>query len=111
MFLCVANKTLIAMINISILLQTCTCVWICHQMSMDVCNGEGEDTHGYILVTGGAGYIGSHTVVEVISAGYLAVIVDNLCNSSYGVFFQPVCFLGLCIVYHWGLTLPCFFCV
>ncbi len=35
-----------------------------------------------ILVTGGAGYIGSHTVVELIKAGYEPVIVDNLCNSS-----------------------------
>lgn len=35
-----------------------------------------------ILVTGGTGYIGSHTVVELINAGYDAVIVDNLCNSK-----------------------------
>ena len=35
-----------------------------------------------ILVTGGAGYIGSHTVVELQSAGYDVVVVDNLCNSS-----------------------------
>ena len=35
-----------------------------------------------ILVTGGAGYIGSHTIVELISAGYTPVIVDNLCNTS-----------------------------
>ncbi len=35
-----------------------------------------------ILVTGGAGYIGSHTVVELIGAGYSTVVVDNLCNSS-----------------------------
>jgi UDP-glucose 4-epimerase len=33
-------------------------------------------------VTGGAGYIGSHTVVEAMAAGYRVVIVDNLCNSS-----------------------------
>ncbi|CUM62526.1 uncharacterized protein PRCAT00000077001 [Priceomyces carsonii] len=37
----------------------------------------------YILVTGGAGYIGSHTVVELINHGYNVVIVDNLVNSSY----------------------------
>ena len=37
-----------------------------------------------ILVTGGAGYIGSHTVVELQSAGYDVVVVDNLCNSSEG---------------------------
>ena len=35
-----------------------------------------------ILVTGGAGYIGSHTVVELIDAGYDVVVVDNLSNSS-----------------------------
>ena len=35
-----------------------------------------------ILVTGGAGYIGSHTVVELYLAGYMPIIVDNLCNSS-----------------------------
>ena len=34
-----------------------------------------------ILVTGGAGYIGSHTCIELISAGYDVVVVDNLCNS------------------------------
>jgi UDP-glucose 4-epimerase len=35
-----------------------------------------------ILVTGGAGYIGSHTAVELLNAGHQVVIVDNLCNSS-----------------------------
>jgi len=35
-----------------------------------------------ILVTGGAGYIGSHTVVELFLSGYMPIIVDNLCNSS-----------------------------
>ena len=35
-----------------------------------------------ILVTGGAGYIGSHTVIELIKAGYDVVIVDNLYNSK-----------------------------
>ncbi len=35
-----------------------------------------------ILVTGGAGYIGSHTIVELISAGHAVVVVDNLANSS-----------------------------
>ena len=35
-----------------------------------------------ILVTGGMGYIGSHTVVELIGKGYEAVIVDNLSNSN-----------------------------
>ena len=35
-----------------------------------------------VLVTGGAGFIGSHTVVELQNAGYEVVVVDNLCNSS-----------------------------
>jgi UDP-glucose 4-epimerase len=37
---------------------------------------------GKILVTGGAGYIGSHTVVELQNAGYSVVIIDNLSNSA-----------------------------
>jgi len=35
-----------------------------------------------ILVTGGAGYIGSHTCLELLAVGYEVVVVDNLCNSS-----------------------------
>ena len=35
-----------------------------------------------ILVTGGAGYIGSHTVVELLNANKEVVVLDNLCNSS-----------------------------
>ena len=35
-----------------------------------------------LLVTGGAGYIGSHTAVELLNAGYDIVIADNLSNSS-----------------------------
>jgi UDP-glucose 4-epimerase len=39
----------------------------------------------HILVTGGTGYIGSHTVVELINSGYEVSIVDNLCNSTESV--------------------------
>ena len=35
-----------------------------------------------ILVTGGAGFIGSHTVVELLNAGQDVVIIDNFVNSS-----------------------------
>ena len=35
-----------------------------------------------ILVTGGAGFIGSHTCVELLNAGYDVVVVDNLYNAS-----------------------------
>ena len=38
-----------------------------------------------ILVTGGTGYIGSHTTVELINAGYQVVIIDNLSNSNRDV--------------------------
>ena len=35
-----------------------------------------------ILVTGGAGYIGSHTCIELLESGYEVVVIDNLCNSN-----------------------------
>ena len=35
-----------------------------------------------VLVTGGAGYIGSHTCVELLESGYDVVVIDNLSNSS-----------------------------
>ena len=38
-----------------------------------------------VLVTGGAGYIGSHTVVELMQAGFEVLIVDNFCNSKASV--------------------------
>src|SRR5690606_7533647 len=41
-----------------------------------------------ILVTGGTGYIGSHTVVELYEAGYIPIIIDNLSNSNIGVLSQ-----------------------
>ncbi len=35
-----------------------------------------------VLVTGGAGYIGSHTCLELLNAGHEVVVLDNLSNSS-----------------------------
>ncbi|KAH9312670.1 hypothetical protein KI387_027705 [Taxus chinensis] len=44
--------------------------------------GNREDEKKSILVTGGAGYIGSHTVLQLLLGGYRVVVVDNLVNSS-----------------------------
>ena len=38
-----------------------------------------------ILVTGGAGYIGSHTVVELMERGYDVLVIDNLVNAKEGM--------------------------
>ena len=40
---------------------------------------------GKILVTGGTGYIGSHTTVELQNSGYEVIIIDNLSNSNIDV--------------------------
>lgn len=63
-----------------------------------------------ILVTGGAGYIGSHTVIELQNAGYEVVVVDNLSNSSEkslervkAITGKPVTFYKTDILDHDGL--------
>uniref|UniRef100_UPI003562F25C NAD-dependent epimerase/dehydratase family protein n=1 Tax=Halopseudomonas sp. TaxID=2901191 RepID=UPI003562F25C len=38
--------------------------------------------HTTILVTGGAGYIGTHTCIKLLEAGYQVVVLDNFSNSS-----------------------------
>jgi UDP-glucose 4-epimerase len=47
--------------------------------------GTKSGGRGKILITGGTGYIGSHTVVELQAEGYEAVVVDNLANSNVEV--------------------------
>lgn len=42
-----------------------------------------------VLVTGGAGYIGSHCVVELIEAGYQPVVIDNFSNAVRGKEAKP----------------------
>lgn len=57
-----------------------------------------------ILVTGGAGYIGSHTVVALSEAGFIPVIVDDFSNSDKGVLegleqilgYKPICYAENC---------------
>lgn len=53
-----------------------------------------------ILVTGGLGYIGSHTVVELVNAGYEPIIVDNLSNSSIKILDQIAKIIGFKPVFH-----------
>jgi len=53
-----------------------------------------------ILVTGGAGYIGSHICIELINAGYKIVVVDNLCNSSLESLKRVEGLLGCNIPFH-----------
>jgi len=53
-----------------------------------------------ILVTGGAGYIGSHTVVELLDAGYEVVVVDNLSNSSIESLKRVQELTGKLLVFH-----------
>jgi UDP-glucose 4-epimerase len=53
-----------------------------------------------ILVTGGLGYIGSHTVVELVNAGYEPVIVDNLSNSNIKILDQVAKIIGYKPVFH-----------
>ncbi len=53
-----------------------------------------------ILVTGGTGYIGSHTVVELQQNGYEVVIVDNLSNSSKKIVDQITKITGIRPIFH-----------
>ncbi|HEY2582502.1 MAG TPA: NAD-dependent epimerase/dehydratase family protein, partial [Mucilaginibacter sp.] len=53
-----------------------------------------------ILVTGGLGFIGSHTVVELVSAGYEPVIVDDLSNSNPKILDQLSKIIGFKPAFH-----------
>lgn len=55
-----------------------------------------------ILVTGGAGYIGSHTVVELVAAGYESIIVDDLSNGSVQVLDRLKSITGREISFYQG---------
>jgi UDP-glucose 4-epimerase len=53
-----------------------------------------------ILVTGGLGFIGSHTVVELVNAGYEPVIVDDLSNSQLAILDQLTKIIGYKPIFH-----------
>ncbi len=53
-----------------------------------------------ILVTGGTGYIGSHTVIELVAAGHRPVIIDNLSNSNPAVLDRLAIVTGSPIVFY-----------
>ena len=53
-----------------------------------------------ILITGGVGYIGSHSCIELIAAGYEIVVVDNLCNSSLEALKRVEILTGVSIPFH-----------
>lgn len=53
-----------------------------------------------ILVTGGAGYIGSHTVVELLQAGHTVTVVDNLSNSSEESLWRVEKITGKTVDFH-----------
>ena len=55
-----------------------------------------------ILVTGGLGYIGSHTCVELINSGYNVIVVDNLCNSKVEVKDSIKNITGKDVVFYQG---------
>ncbi len=53
-----------------------------------------------ILLTGGAGFIGSHTYVELLNAGYDAVIADDFSNSSIEVIKRLETITGKPVPFH-----------
>ncbi|GGI67255.1 UDP-glucose 4-epimerase GalE [Shewanella gelidii] len=55
-----------------------------------------------VLVTGGAGYIGSHTIVELLNIGKDVVVIDNLCNSSIEALKRVEKIAGTSIQFYQG---------
>ena len=56
-----------------------------------------------ILVTGGAGYIGSHTALELLGAGHVVVVVDNLINSREEALDRVMELAGRPLTFHLSL--------
>jgi UDP-glucose 4-epimerase len=56
----------------------------------------------YILVTGGLGYIGSHTCVQLIAAGHQPIVIDNLSNSKQEVLKRIEVIAGVQPAFHLG---------
>ena len=54
-----------------------------------------------VLVTGGAGYIGSHTAVELLNAGHKVVIVDDLSNAKVEVIDRIKEITGKSVFFYW----------
>jgi UDP-glucose 4-epimerase len=57
-------------------------------------------TTNHVLVTGGAGYIGSHTVVELITAGHKVTVIDNLERSEYKIIEGVETITGIKVDFH-----------
>ncbi len=55
-----------------------------------------------VLVTGGAGYIGSHTCVELLQLGYGVIVVDNLCNANPESLNRVQALTGKSLVFYQG---------
>jgi len=54
----------------------------------------------HVVVTGGAGYIGSHTCLELLNAGYTVSVIDNLSNASREALFRVQSITGKNIAFH-----------
>lgn len=63
-------------------------------------SSEQSTTRPEVLVTGGAGFIGSHVCVELIAAGYMPVVVDNLCNSKPEALKRVAQIAGLAPIFY-----------